>query len=94
MAVFLCSHVTEVLVNGRALGTSTRICVRCWRPAGLLHSPGSAALIPYYFLAPIAFFAHFAYALKRRINFAGVLAAGTLISASILAALCGFRPFS
>jgi hypothetical protein len=100
MAVFLCSHVTATLVSGRALAhVETDFIFAAGGRAGLLHSPGAVMLIPYYFLAPIAFFTHVGGALRRtllrrrsphanRVG-AGAFAVGVTVSALILLALCG-----
>jgi hypothetical protein len=100
IAAFLCSHVMATLVSGRALGNvDTDFTFAAGGPAGLLHSPGAAMLIPYYFLAPVAFFTHVGGALRRgllrrrsphanRVN-AGIFALGVTVSVVILAALCG-----
>ncbi|MCC6343893.1 MAG: hypothetical protein IT166_16940 [Bryobacterales bacterium] len=100
ITVFLCSHVTAALVNGRALShTETDFLFASGGPAGLLHSRGAVTLIPYYFLASVAFFTHVGGAMRRnllrkrsplanRVN-AGVFALGVVVSVLILAALCG-----
>lgn len=100
IAAFLCSHVMATLVSGRALGlVDTDFTFAAGGRAGLLYSPGAAMLIPYYFLAPIAFFTHVGGALRRgllrrrspnanRVN-AGIFALGVAFSIVILVALCG-----
>lgn len=103
IAVFLCSHVMAVLASGRALGhVDTDFVFASGGPAGLLHSPGAVRLIPYYFLAPTAFFAHIGGALRRQLLRKGFLHAngvglavfgiGVAVSTLILTALC--RPVS
>lgn len=100
ITVFLCSHVIATLVSGRALAhIETDFLYASGGRAGLLHSPGSVTLIPYYFLASVAFFTHAGIALRRtllrkrsphanRVG-AGVFALGVAVSVLILAALCG-----
>ncbi|HEY7389623.1 MAG TPA: hypothetical protein VH640_14000 [Bryobacteraceae bacterium] len=100
IAVFLCSHVMATLVSGRALGhIETDFIFAAGGRAGLLHSPGSVMLIPYYFLAPVAFFTHAGGALRRMLlrrrspnanrAAAGIFAVGAALSVVILLALCG-----
>jgi succinate dehydrogenase/fumarate reductase cytochrome b subunit len=100
IAAFLCSHTMATLVSGRALAHSeTDFTFSAGGPAGLLHSPGAAMLIPYYFLAPIAFFTHVGGAVRRSLLrkrspkanqvAAGLFATGIVLSLVILAALCG-----
>jgi len=105
ITVFLCSHVTATLVSGRALShTETDFLFASGGPAGLLHSRGAVTLIPYYFLASVAFFTHAGGAMRRnllrkrsplanRVN-AGVFALGVAVSILILAALCGIGGLS
>ena len=104
MAAFLCAHVTAVIVTGRTLAhVETDFAFASQGAAGLLHSTGGVRLIAYYFLAPLAFFAHAALAMRRSLrprfsqiaaNRAALLVTGTgfVISAVTLVALCGFRP--
>jgi succinate dehydrogenase/fumarate reductase cytochrome b subunit len=100
IAVFLCSHVMATLVSGRALGhIETNFIFAAGGPGGLLHSPGAVMLIPYYFLAPVAFFTHAGGALRRMLlrrrsphaNRVGtsLFALGVALSVVILVALCG-----
>jgi succinate dehydrogenase/fumarate reductase cytochrome b subunit len=100
IAVFLCSHLMATLVNGRALAhIETDFIFAAGGRAGLLHSPGMEDLIPYYFLAPVAFFTHVGIAARRtllrrrspqanRLS-AGLFALGVALSVLILIALCG-----
>ncbi len=104
MAAFLCAHVTAVIVTGRTLAhVDTDFAFASQGAAGLLHSMGGVRLIPYYFLAPLAFFAHAALAMRHSVrprfsqmaaNRLAILVtgAGFMISAITLVALCGFRP--
>ena len=100
MAAFLCSHVMATLVSGRTLAnTDTNFVFSAGGPAGLLHTAGAAMLIPYYFLAPIAFFTHVGGAVRRSLLrkrssnanqvAVGLFATGVVLSLVILAALCG-----
>jgi hypothetical protein len=105
IVVFLCSHVMATLVSGRALAhIETDFIFAAGGRAGLLHSPGSVILIPYYFLAPVAFFTHVGGVLRRtllrrrsqnadRVG-AGVFALGVALSLVILLALCGIGGLS
>ena len=100
IAVFLCSHLTATLMNGRALAhIETDFIFAAGGRAGLLHSGGFEDLIPYYFLAPVAFFTHVGMATRRtllrrrsphanRLS-AGLFALGVALSVLILSALCG-----
>lgn len=105
IAVFLCSHVMAAVVGGRALGhVDTNFIFAAGGPAGLLHSPGAVRLIPYYFLAPVAFFAHIGGFARRQMlrshvshaNAAGlsIFIAGVVVSTLIMAALCGIGGLS
>jgi uncharacterized membrane protein YozB (DUF420 family) len=64
MAVFIATHLTAVFFLGRYFyKTDTNFVWAAGGEAGLLFTPGYTHLIPYYFLAVVAFFLHLGWAI-------------------------------
>jgi hypothetical protein len=101
--MFFFSHLNAVFVFGRFLtGADTTFAWATGGPGGLLESPGSAQLLPYYFLSVLAFFVHVACAGRRvLVPWTGDRGAyraawtvgigGILVALVLLAPLTGFR---
>jgi hypothetical protein len=102
LAVFLSSHVTAVLVLGRAvLGVDTDFYFASGGPQGLLAEPWNARLVPHYALAPLSLFSHLACALRLKIAersparadavARSLIVLGGVVGAVVVAALCGMH---